>query len=196
MNYLAHLYLAKQSDAAMIGALLGDFVKGNPAGNFPPEIAREILLHRYVDTYTDNHPAFKSALDLFEGKRRRYAGILLDVYYDHMLTLHWAEYSDIQIQVFIERFYSALAQHQANLPDPLPYLAPKMIQQDWLGSYREFSGVELAVNRISTRLSKNGHLLREGLIDLRSHREELAASFNELFPDLIQFAASKRRELL
>lgn len=46
MNYLAHLLLASHSDAAMLGAFLGDFVKGRDYLAFDPEIRRDILVHR------------------------------------------------------------------------------------------------------------------------------------------------------
>ncbi|MDF3036990.1 MAG: hypothetical protein K0S28_2264 [Paucimonas sp.] len=42
MNYLAHIYLARQSGDAMVGALLGDFVKANRADAYAGEIRREI----------------------------------------------------------------------------------------------------------------------------------------------------------
>ncbi|MEE8298384.1 MAG: DUF479 domain-containing protein, partial [Thermodesulfobacteriota bacterium] len=34
MNYLAHLYLAEDSDESLLGNLLGDFVKGRLGDNY------------------------------------------------------------------------------------------------------------------------------------------------------------------
>ena len=45
-------------------------------------------------------------------------------------------------------------------------LAPYMIEQDWLGSYQSYAGVDRAVRRMSTRLSKNGDVMRAALDDL------------------------------
>lgn len=195
MNYLAHIFLARQSDGAMIGAMLGDFAKANVAGLYTPEIEREIMLHRYIDSYTDSHPAVKSALQLFEGPRRRYGGIVLDVFYDHLLTRHWARYSDVPRTELIARFHRALRAHMDILPEKLHAIAPRIIEQQWLASYAAFSGVELAVTRISQRLSRNGHLMREALDDLRANRAAIEAGFATFFPDLMRFAEARRADM-
>ena len=192
MNYLAHIFLARHSEEAMLGAFLGDFVKGDYAGIYSPEIETEISIHRKVDSYTDTHPVIKSAKQYFGGPRRRFAGIVLDIFYDHMLARHWSSYSAVPIGTFIEGFYSALSRSDHLLPDPLNRMVPRMIEQDWLGSYRDFSGVEIAVNRVSTRLSRNGDLMRDGLLDLRTNYAAIAAGFPALFAELASFVAGHR----
>ena len=192
MNYLAHLFLARHSDQAMLGALLGDFVKARLSGNYSPEIETEIWLHRRIDAYTDRHPIVQTAKRMFGGPRRRYAGILLDVFYDHALAKRWSAYSALSMDRFIEHFYAVLNQHQAILPETLQSVSARMIERDWLGSYRSFSGVERAVRGISTRLSKNGHLLRDGLVDLREHYRLLCQGFEDFFPDLLEFVSNQR----
>lgn len=196
MNYLAHIFLARQSDAAMIGAMLGDFAKASVSGLYTPEIEREIMLHRYIDSYTDSHPVVKSALQLFEGPRRRYGGIVLDVFYDHLLTQRWERYSELPRQELIARFHRALRAHMEILPDKLRAIAPRIIEQNWLAGYEQLAGVELAVTRISQRLSRNGHLMREALDDVHAHHAAIADGFEAFFPDLMRFTALRRSELI
>lgn len=193
MNYLAHIYLARHSDDAMLGALLGDFVKPHSGEQFSAEMEAEIVTHRKVDSFTDSHPLVLDAKALFEGPRRRYAGILLDVFYDHLLAVNWARYSDVPLESFIARFYRALARRAEVLPANLARAAPYMIEQDWLGSYLQYEGVEIAIHRISTRLSRNGDLLRDGLADVKANYTQLEALFHAFFPDLIAFVESRRR---
>lgn len=195
MNYLAHIYLARHSDAAMVGAMLGDFVKANDVDNYATEIAREITLHRLVDSYTDSHPAVVAARELFGPGRRRYAGIVLDVFYDHLLSRDWANYSAQPREALIARFYRALAAHEPVLPARLREMLPYLVQQDWLGGYASFEGVAQTVARVSRRLSRNGHLLREGIEDLVLHRDAIARGFDQFFPDLVAFATTRRAEL-
>ena len=192
MNYLAHIYLARYSDEAMLGALLGDFVKPGADGQFSAVTQAEILIHRKVDTFTDSHPVVLAAKSLFDGPGRRYSGILLDVFYDHVLAQQWARYSELPLAEFIAGFYGTLRRHAAVLPPKLAELAPYMIEQDWLGSYHSYAGVDRAVRRMSTRLSKNGHLLREGLADLKANHAQLESGFHAFFPDLIAFVDSRR----
>lgn len=196
MNFLAHIYLARHSDAAMVGALLGDFAKADVSGRYPPEVVREIVLHRRVDTFTDSHPIFRQGLQLFAPGRRRYAGIVLDVFYDHLLSQRWARYTSEPREVLIARFYTALLAYAPLLPDKLREIAPWMVEQDWLGSYLAQEGVEAAVRRISQRLSRNGHLLREGLMDVRANYDALAAGFEVFFPELVAFAERERAALI
>jgi len=194
MNYLAHVLLAQHSDAAMVGALLGDFVKAGGVDRYPPDIAFEITLHRQIDRYTDDHAVVKAALRQFDPAHRRYGGILLDVLYDHLLAQRWEHYSAEPRAAFIQRFYRALQAHQALVPETLHHITPLMIEEDWLGRYYEFAGVEWAITRISGRLSRNGHLLREGLQDLRDHYAVFAEGFDVFFPDLVAFAQDRRRQ--
>jgi acyl carrier protein phosphodiesterase len=193
MNYLAHIYLARHSDEAMLGALLGDFVKPHTDSRFSAAMEAEIVTHRKVDSFTDSHPLVLGAKQLFAGPSRRYAGILLDVFYDHLLARDWSRYCDEPLADFIGRFYGALARHANALPENLSLAAPRMIEQDWLGSYVDYAGVEIAIRRISTRLSRNGELLRDGLADLKANDAQIAAGFHAFFPQLIEFVESRRR---
>ena len=88
MNYLAHLLLADDTDASRIGNLLGDFATGtieSLAERYPPEILRGIKMHRAVDRFTDSHEVFKHARNLLAPGRRRFAGIIIDIIFDHYL---------------------------------------------------------------------------------------------------------------
>ncbi len=195
MNYLAHIYLARHSDDAMLGALLGDFVKPHDGLQFPAEMEAEIMTHRKVDRFTDSHPIVLEAKELFTGPSKRYAGILLDVFYDHLLAINWGRYSVDPLDDFIAHFYGLLGRQARahTLPPKLARAVPNMIEQDWLGSYRDFAGVKIAIDRISTRLSRNGELLRNGVVDLETRYTELAGGFDAFFPDLIDFVASRRQ---
>lgn len=195
MNYLAHIYLARHSDAAMIGALLGDFVKPHSGSRFSAEIEEEIVTHRKVDAFTDSHPVVLQAKQMFAGPGRRYAGILLDVFYDHVLATNWERYAGVPLEGFIQRFYGALDRQAHILPENVARMAPRMIEQDWIGSYLDYAGVEIAVRRISTRLSKNGDVMRGGLADLERNYAPLAEGFHAFFPELIAFVEQRRTQL-
>lgn len=193
MNYLAHIYLARHDEDAMLGALLGDFVFGTSGPDaWPPVVRREILLHRKIDAYTDAHPAVVAIREMFPDGRRRYAGIALDVYFDHLLARDWARWSDIDLDDFTARFYTHLLAHHDLLPGRLRQIAPLMARHDWLGSYRERESVDRAITRIATRLSRNGDRLVACLPDLRANEGVLEEAFAALMPDLVKEAATRR----
>ena len=193
MNYLAHLYLAGPEPEARLGALLGDFVFGQAAlADWGALERREIVIHRRVDRYTDEHPQVVAARRLFAHGRQRYAGIALDVYYDHCLARDWARYCDTPLDAFTASFYWYLLSRQDELPERLRRIAPLMASGDWLGSYRQRDSVDLAVTRIATRLSRNGQCLVACLEDLRRHEAEIAAGFELFIPQLAAYASSLR----
>lgn len=192
MNYLAHTWLARQSDDAILGALLGDFVHGQSAlQDWPAPVRAEIVRHRHIDRYTDNHPAVAAARALF-GDLRRYAGIVLDVYFDHRLAREWSRWNDVPLEDFTARVYRILRERRETLPPRLQAIAPHMSEHDWLGSYRERASVDRTVRGIATRLSRNGDRLVACLPVLRENEAEIDATFETFFPDLIAAAARMR----
>ena len=193
MNYLAHVYLARHDADAMLGALLGDFVFGTSGPQAWPEPVRgEILRHRRIDRFTDAHPAVVAVRERFPDGRRRYAGIALDVYFDHRLARDWPRWSSEPLHAFSARFYAHLLENRARLPERLRAIAPLMARHDWFGSYRERASVDRAVARIATRLSRNGDTLVACLDDVARHEARLAATFDAFFPDLVAFAEASR----
>ena len=196
MNYLAHAWLARHSDDAILGALLGDFVFGQSnLPEWPPAVRAEIVRHRRIDQYTDAHPAVVTARGLFDAAGlRRYAGIVLDVYFDHCLARGWVRWNDTPLQDFTTRVYRVLHAHRDELPTRLQAIAPRMAAHDWLGSYRERGNVDHAVRGIATRLSRNGDKLVACLEVLSSHEAAVDAAFETFFPDLIESAARMRTE--
>lgn len=192
MNYLAHVYLARHSDDAMLGALLGDFVGTSGLEHYNAEVQREIRLHWKFDSYTDRHPAVLAMRRLFPEGRRRYAGIVLDVYFDHLIARDWSRYLDQDLDDFTRHFYEVLLAHLHLLPERLQAIAPRMAEYDWLGSYRDRDNVDFAVARVATRLSRNGGKLVECLPLLREHEAFVEQRFGEFFPELVTYVERLR----
>lgn len=194
VNYLAHAWLARHSDDAILGAILGDFVFGQSGlQDWPPAVRAEIVRHRRIDLYTDAHPAVVVARGLFDDAGlRRYAGIVLDVHFDHCLARHWQRWNDAPLADFTARVYRVLDEHRDELPSRLRAIAPRMAAHDWLGSYVQRGNVDHAVRGIATRLSRNGDKLVACLDVLRVEEARIDAAFEAFFPDLVDAAAAMR----
>lgn len=193
MNYLAHVLLAGEGDEARIGGLLGDFVKGDPSGLFPPVMEREIRIHRRLDAFTDQHPAFRGLKDHFPPERRRYAGIVLDVCFDHALARSWERWCPVELKAFTGAFYEALERHRPLLPERLLGMLPALVQHDWLASYRDFANATYALERMAVRRMKKGEGLAASVQDARQAYQPMLEAFEDLFPDLLAFAEAERR---
>lgn len=191
MNYLAHLFLAEENDDAKLGALLGDFIKGTIINKYSEKTRREIQIHRKIDFYTDNHPIVKDAKKLLSVEKRKYGNILLDVFYDHMLAQKWQDYSKISLENYTQQIYSILLSNMDVLPDKLRDIVPIMIDQNWLTSYREFRGFEMAIARISRRLRQE-NILMECIVDIKTNYSSVALSFDRFFPQLMDYIEQER----
>ena len=199
MNYLAHLYLAEQSREGLLGGLLGDFVKGRLDNRFTITVRRGIALHRAIDSFTDAHPLHLKSRNRIGRERRRYAGIIVDVCYDHFLCRRWADYSSENLGCFAERVYDVLREHQDALPDRLRGIAPHMIADDWLSSYAKLENVGRALDGIARRF-KRSNPLAGALSEIEANYAALEDDFQHFFPQLeaqaqqIQSTLVHRRE--
>lgn len=187
MNYLAHLHLGGQRPGQLLGSLYGDFVKGRLQGQFVPDVEAGIRLHRSIDIYTDSHPLVGAALSRFSLTRRRYAGIVLDVFFDHCLARDWAQYADRPLALFTRDVYQVLAA-EPQLPGRLAQIAPHMAAHDWLGSYRDFEVLEQVLQGIARRLSRPEELAA-AMGELERLYQPLSEDFRVFYPQLQAFAA-------
>lgn len=186
MNYLAHLHLGGQRPAQLLGSLYGDFVKGLLPGRFPAELEASIRLHRRIDSFTDSHPLTQRSMARFPREQRRYAGIMLDVFFDHCLARDWHRHADIPLDSFTRNVYAVL-HAEPELPERLALIAPRMAAQDWLGSYRDFEVLDQVLKGISRRLSRPEGLAG-GMQQLRALYQPLSEDFAEFYPVLQAFA--------
>lgn len=183
MNYLAHFYLAEQSSEGLLGSLLGDFVKGRLDNRFPEAVRRGIALHRAIDSFTDAHPLHLESRNRIGTERRRYAGIIIDVCYDHFLCRRWSHYSNESLAHFAKRVYDVLREHQDELPDRLRRMVPHMIADDWLGSYHELENVGRAIDGIARRIERRNPLAG-ALAEIEANYAALNGDFQRFFPQL------------
>lgn len=192
MNYLAHVFLQRSSPDLLIGGLLGDFVKGALDGRFGPAVEAGILLHRAIDQFTDVHPMVRASIALISPVRRRFAGILIDVFYDHFLARHWKRYSEQDLEVFTHHVYATLASRSEDYPERLQRMLPFMTEQDWLASYMHIDAVDAALHGITRRFQRypRAAVLGDGVQDLIQNYDALERQFLEFFPDLIAFVNS------
>lgn len=189
MNYLAHLHLAENNDAALVGNLLGDFIKGRLDPQLDPRIYQGIKLHRAVDRFTDAHPIHRRSRQRISSRRRRYAGIIVDMAYDHFLARHWSQFRHDPLETFANRVYAALYRYYAVLTPRLRRVLPCMVRENWLTAYRELDGIGLALDRLALRLSRPSPL--PGAVDeIRGSYRELEMDFMQLLPELAHFTKS------
>jgi acyl carrier protein phosphodiesterase len=183
--------LSDGNDGLMIGALLGDHVKGPLRGHYPAPWEQGIKLHRSIDAFTDQHAIIRQSQHLFAPEYRRYAGIMLDVVFDHFLNQHWQQFHHQQLSSFSAQVYQLL--DTDGMPAAAKRQASNLARYDILGSYQHWQTVERTLQHISQRLQRDNPLARSAR-QLQQHYAELERCFLDFYPQLQQHA-SRQREL-
>lgn len=192
MNFLAHLLLAGPDPASRIGNLLGDFVKGTPESlenQFPPKVLAGIMMHRRLDLFTDQHRSFLAAKELLTEERRRFAGIIVDVFFDHFLSRCWDKHCEQALPKFVEEIFELLKTHPDWLSENLLSLLPRMRRENWLMCYGTVEGLNLTFARISRR-SPRLTAICEATEDLTDHYPKFQEAFDAFYPDVKEKARS------
>jgi acyl carrier protein phosphodiesterase len=195
VNHLAHALLAGDEGGVLLGSLLGDFWRGAPDPAWPAGVRPGVLLHRNIDVYTDSHPVVTAARALFDPPWRRYAGILIDVYFDHVLARDWQRNGRESLDAFSARIATLLDAHRAWLPGDLNRFAGYFRAHGLFAAYARREVIEQVLAGIGTRL-RHANTLRRAGPALWARAAELDAAFERFFPDLVQFARMRRRDLL
>lgn len=195
MNFLAHLFLGPKDPEQALGSLLGDFVRG-PVGRLQlPEGVREgIWLHRRIDSFTDAHPLVQRSRERVSPQRRRYAGIMIDMFYDHLLASHWQMFSDQPLEQFTRDIYALLLAQQPLIPEQAWPTISHMAEHDWLANYARLASLHRALDNISLRL-KRANPLPGSAIELEQDYAGFKADFMAYMPQVMSYAADQAAEL-
>ncbi|MDQ2657200.1 MAG: ACP phosphodiesterase [Bacteroidota bacterium] len=189
MNFLAHAYLSGTDRNILLGNFIGDFIKGRQAlSRFDPAIIRGVELHRAIDEFTDSHPIVHESKGRLRATYRHYAGVIVDVFYDHFLAINWAHYHRESLGQFVEETYRSVESFSPILPTRFKHMFPYMRSGNWLVSYREIAGVHRALSGMASRtpyVSK----MEEASNDLRKYYDEFNLEFQSFFPQLRVFCA-------
>ncbi|NDB03439.1 MAG: DUF479 domain-containing protein, partial [Flavobacteriaceae bacterium] len=142
MNFLAHIYLSGEDPEIKLGNFMADAVKGNQVNQYNQKIQIGIRLHRAIDAYTDAHPIFRQSTRRLHGKQfGHYAGVIVDLFYDHFLAANWQQYHQENLPTFAQRFYALLDDKKSLTPERTQHLIPYMIEQNWLIKYQTLAGL-------------------------------------------------------
>ena len=191
MNFLAHIYLSGDNDLIKIGNFMADGIRGKHFESYPLEIQKGIILHRAIDTFTDANPIFRQSTKKLHAKYHHYAGVIVDVLYDHFLAKNWRKYSNEKLEDFVERFYQSLHYNYEMLSERTKGLMPIMMKENWLVSYQTVEGIEHILTQMDHR-TKNQSQMRFATQELLEFYLEFEDEFTNFFQELNVFATQKR----
>jgi acyl carrier protein phosphodiesterase len=194
MNFLAHLYLSGSQPELLVGNFIADHVKGNQIMLFGPGVKDGITLHRSIDAFTDGHPVVRESVIRLRPGFRKYAGVIVDMFYDHFLARYWAEYSETTLEDFTAGCYSILQQHTGPLPERSRRMLYYMERDNWLLAYREPEGLETAFRGMAYRTSFYSGM-ENAVVALLENYESYSKEFGLFFPELVEYAEKVRTDI-
>jgi acyl carrier protein phosphodiesterase len=186
MNFLSHLYLSGNSEGLIIGNFIADSVKGNAINDFPEDIRKGIILHRKIDSYTDSHPIVEQSKIRLREKYKKYASVIVDIYYDHYLAINWNDYSSENFYAYTQKIYLLIEQNKHHLPAKSAMFKKYMLEHNILSAYARLEGIEKVLIGMSRRTTFESNM-EHAIKDLKEHYNLFENEFKLFFPELQQF---------
>ena len=131
--------------------MISDYVKGKKKFDFPVDVQHGIMLHRFIDAYTDAHPATKEAKIVFRPAYRLYSGAMVDVVYDHFLAIDETVFPNNSLYDFSLETYKQLDENTHHFPSQFAAMYPYMKSQNWLYNYRTTDGIHKSLGGVVRR---------------------------------------------
>jgi acyl carrier protein phosphodiesterase len=195
MNYLAHIHLAHITDTSMLGNFFGDFVKGSDLSHLNDEHQLGVRLHRKIDSFTDTHVHVKALRTLFPKSIRRMSGVVIDIYFDHLLCAHWDRFSEPALEKLLGHFYTEIHDYSNHISDRFTQVRHGLLTYRWLTDYQHSANCERSFLQIEKRLTNRVIFAHEAMQFIQQNESELQARFLDFYPELIEFSHAKAVEL-
>lgn len=173
----------------LIGNFIADFIANREVAHYQPPVQRGIALHRAIDVFTDQHPLVRQGMRRLYPDHSKYASVVIDVFYDHLLAVNWERYSTEPLVDFARATYIILEKNRMHMPPVLQHRLPLMIADNWLANYARTEGIAYTFERMKRRASRPR--LLDGTVDtLQRDFLMLNEEFNLFFPEVQALAAS------
>lgn len=184
MNYLAHAYLSFGNKGLLAGNMISDFVKGNAVKQYSGDVYNGIRLHRFIDSFTDEHMATKKMKNYFKKFYGHYAAIFPDLVYDHFLANDTNCFTtDSYLMDFTLNTYETLNNYYTSLPEYFQRIFPYMKEQNWLYNYRFQWGFEKSLSGLVKRAKYlENHI--DALDTFITHKEDMHNLYLTFIPEV------------
>jgi acyl carrier protein phosphodiesterase len=183
VNWLAHLVLSDSQPAFRVGNVLADILPIGELRELPEPFQAGIARHRAIDSFTDRHAAFRRSVARLQPPFRRYGGVIIDIVYDHLLTVNWRLHGGTDLHEFVAQFHNDVELCRADIPANAYQLLEHMRAGEWLTSYGDLDGVRVTLSRMSRRLRRPFDL-GAATDEVRREYAAIGQDFSEFFPQI------------
>ncbi len=192
MNFLAHLALAAPDEGLLVGNFIADHVKGNRWQQFVPSVQAGILLHRAIDYFADTHPLVRQSAQRLRPRYRHYAGVLVDVFYDHFLAASWNRYMEVPLSVFSKEMYVLMNRHYELLPPTSRLFLRYAAKRDILAAYAQVEIIGYVLQGMARRIARPSGI-ETATEELQTQYHEFGEEFAQFWDEIVRFVAEKKQ---
>ncbi len=187
MNWLAHTLLSKCNIDYQLGNVLADPLKGVSWQGASQAMVNGMQMHKAIDKFTDHHELLRVSKNRL-GDSGLLKGVVLDLLYDHYLSVEWSTYCALSLNQYLSEFNQNAQSTLRSFPDRPKTIVGRMAETNLLGKYQDMAGFKAALGRIDLRLSERlraKETASQYLPVVEQQYEALRTDFNAFFPQLI-----------
>ena len=190
MNYLAHTYLSGDNDDIKIGNFLGDWVRGSDYLKYSDDIRTGIMMHRNIDSFTDQHPIVHLSASRFLSRYAKYSGVIIDILYDHYLASNWKDFCNVPLHDYVSRMHNVMLNNFEVLPERLQNHLPGFMNERWIERYATLKGIHDVLETMSKRTSLPNET-EFAISVIETFYTDFRHEFFDFFGQIIEFVESK-----
>ncbi|MDR0814368.1 MAG: ACP phosphodiesterase [Bacteroidales bacterium] len=165
-------------------------MKGSDYLKYSEDIRTGIMLHRNIDSFTDHHPIVHQSASRFQPRYAKYAGVIIDILYDHFLAFHWHDFNETPLRDYINRIHNIMLNNFEILPERLQSYLPGFMQERWIERYATVDGIRDVLDTMSKRTSlPNETEFAVGVME--AYYDDFRREFFDFFGQIIEFVESK-----
>ncbi len=194
MNFLAHLTLSNNDDDILIGNFIADSTRSAEYHRYKKQVVYGIELHHKIDAYTDSHPVVEESKERLRPRHGKYAGVIVDIFYDHYLARDYHRYGEYPLADFAQRCYSLFERRFSELTQGTQRMLPFMKRGNWLVNYGTEAGMRKVFSGMSHRASFNNHM-NTAVDDLVAFYADFKKDFEAFYPQLEDYVQQEIQEL-
>ena len=179
--------LSGNENEVLFGNFIADAVKGKSYLDLPKKVQQGVLLHRFIDDFTDTNSHYLA------GKRRFYedfpkiGGVVNDIIYDYLLWQYEIETKSLNLEKEIDRYYAVLDGFKNEMPTKIRFMYRYMKRDDWLNNYKTEKGIKRALHGIGRRINYSN--------DLESSFEIVKQNMNNYLEEFNKFFQAIQNEI-
>ena len=151
------------------------------------DVVNGIKLHRKIDVFSNNSDTFRKSAARINSKQRRFSGILIDMYFDHILAKHWSTLHSKRLADFSQYIYQVVLKDRPENPQKFRKVSRMIVDQDWFRAYTTIDGITQQIERLGCRL-KRGNALLGGAKDLVAELKFFELDFFQFIEEAKDFS--------